>query len=129
MKELERHVTYEQAVLLKELGFSQEVNIGDGVFYTVVNSDGALISYNTYTPDRNNDVIVAPSISIVREWIKANYNIELKVYKNEFGCYSVYSPQLQSFGFSPFRFYSYIEALSAGITKTLTYIKTKTYES
>lgn len=129
MKELDYHVTYEQAVLLKECGFSQEVKFGDGVFYTVVNNNGNLMSYNTYTPDRNNDVIAAPSISVVQDWIKSKYKIELRVYKNEFGCYSAYSPQLKSFDFSPFGFCSSIQALNAGITKILKYIKTNSYES
>lgn len=129
MGELDYHITYEQAVLLKELGFSQEVKFGDGVFYTVVNNNGTLISYNTYTPDRNNDVIAAPYSSIVQEWIKSKYKIELRVYKNEFGCYSAYSPQLKSFDFSPFGFGSYIQAFNAGITKILKYIKTNNYES
>ena len=48
MKELEYHVTYEQAILLKECGFSQEVKPGDGVFYTIVNNDGELISYSMH---------------------------------------------------------------------------------
>lgn len=129
MKELEYHVTYEQAILLKECGFSQEIKPGDGVFYTAANNDGALISYNTYNQDRNNDVIAAPSISLVQDWIKSKYKIELRVYKNEFGCYSAYSPQLKSFDFSPFGFCSYIQALNAGITKILKYIKTNNYES
>lgn len=129
MKELEYHVTYEQAILLKECGFSQEIKPGDGVFYTIVNNDGELISYNTYNQDRNNNVIAAPSISVVQDWIKSKYKIELRVYKNEFGCYSAYSPQLKSFGFSQFGFDSIIQALNAGITKILKYIKTNNYES
>ena len=129
MKESEYHVTYEQATLLKECGFSQEIKPGDGVFYKIVNNDGELISYNMYNQDRNNDVIAAPSISVVQDWINSNCKIELRVYKNEFGYYSAYSPQLKLFDISPFGFSSSIQALNAGITKILKYIKTNSYES
>ena len=129
MKELENHITHEQSIILKECGFPQEIKPGDGVFYTVVNNDGKLISYNTYNQNRNNNAIAAPSISVVLDWIKSKYNIELRVYKNEFGGYSTYSPQLQSFDVSTVGFCPYAQALNTGITKILKYISTNNYES
>ena len=121
------YVTFKQAKLLKENGFPQEFTNGCKVFCTVGEFKGKIVSYNDYAPERDKKSIAAPSLYAVQKWLRNAHNIHLVIHKDRIDEWSVYGHEIAPIEFTVFSlltgFYSYEEALGAGITKALESLK------
>ena len=127
MNLIDDYVSLEQAKLLKENGFPQEFTNGCKVFCTVGEFKGKIVSYNDCAPERDKKSIAAPSLYIAHKWLRNKHNIHLVIHKDRIDEWSVYGHEISPIEFTVFPlftgFYSYEEALSAGITKALESLK------
>lgn len=127
MNLIDDYVSLEQAKLLKENGFPQEFTNGCKVFCTVGEFKGKIVSYNDCAPERDKKSIAAPSLYIAQKWLRNKHNIHLVIHKDRIDEWSVYGHEISPIEFTVFPlftgFYSYEEALSAGITKALESLK------